>query len=50
MCFRVVCAGGRKSSQVAAYVSLSTMDESCLRGRGAPGVNGSPEEKEKLDR
>ena len=42
---RVICAGGSKSSHVAVYVSLSTIDESCLRGRGALGANGSAQEK-----
>ena len=45
MCLRVICAEGSKSSHVAVYVSRSTMDESCLRGKEALGMNGSEEER-----
>ena len=45
ICRMVICAGGSNSSVVAVYVSLSTIDESCLRGRGALGANSSAEDK-----
>jgi len=45
MCLKVNCAEGRKSSHVAMYMSRLMMEESCLKGRGALGVNGSEEEK-----